>query len=90
MNTVRCEQNRVALHLWTCPRDVPFGTPCAKRKIHPAPQPAVERGKMRSPEISCKNKMRSYVGENDSQEAHGCASLFNRASFCKKKLAVKY
>ena len=51
----------------------PFCIFDAKRKIHPAPHAAAERGKMRSPDIECKNKKRSYAGENDSQHIRALA-----------------
>ena len=44
-----------------------------KEKSTPAPHSTAERGKMRSPDIECKNKKRSYAGENDSQHIRALA-----------------
>ena len=76
MNTIRCEQIHVALHLacnlearsW----DALLAHLCQKKN---PPRATFRRRmwKMRSPEISCKNKMRSYVGENDSQHIRALA-----------------
>ena len=57
--------------------DMPTGRPfCifdAKRKIHPAPHSAAERGKCEAPTLYVKTKKRSYVGENDSQHIRALA-----------------
>ena len=46
---------------------------CKKKNPPRATQDAAECGKMRSPDIECKNKKRSYAGENDSQHIRALA-----------------